>query len=598
MGESVTEPAEPPAPPVRGAASEDGDLVEVRRILVGPEQRQLREIAARLDDRPGRTRELSRLLPDAVALRANDPQLTRALAPSVEEAITASVRRNPRPLADALFPVMGPAIRKAIAHTLSAMMESLNRTVDQSVSWRALRWRVTAWRTGKPFAEVVLLNTLAYRVEQVFLIHRESGLLVQHVSLPDAPAQDADMVSAMLTAIRDFVRDSFGAGSEESLEGFRVGETVVLVEQGPHAVLAAVVRGTPPPGLRTRLKEVLESVHLQRGEELQAFAGDSAPFESVRPLLQDNLETHFRPPDRPASRRGWAIAAALLLAVAAIWAGMRWRERSRFDAFVQALQGQPGVVVVDSGRRGGRFFVRGLRDPLATPPSEALEASGLAPEAVEQRWEPYSSHDPRLALERARAILRWPDSVAASLREGVLRLNGQADPAWIADAVRVAPLVPGVARVEVTPLIDESLQKLARDVGGVSLVFPKGSAELQPGQSQAIGQLRASLESLLTGARLVQARLMLQVVGHTDNDGSEQQNLPLSSARAEAVRDVLGPAVLGGMEVLTRGVGSDDPALPGASETEKARNRRVSFHVDVIERGASSPDYLFPEGRR
>ena len=49
---------------------------------------------------------------------------------------------------------MGPAIRKAIEHMLGSMMESFNRTVEQSLSWRALQWRWTAWRTGKSFAEV------------------------------------------------------------------------------------------------------------------------------------------------------------------------------------------------------------------------------------------------------------------------------------------------------------------------------------------------------------------------------------------------------------------------------------------------------------
>ena len=151
-------------------------------------------------------------------------QLTRALAPSVEEAITASVRRDPRPLADALFPVIGPAIRKAIAHTLAAMMESLNRTVEHSVSWRAVQWRWTAFRTGKPFAEIVLLNTLQYRVEQVFLIHAETGLLLQHVSPDPRASQDADQISAMLTAIRDFARDSFRVGGGDTLDALRVGE--------------------------------------------------------------------------------------------------------------------------------------------------------------------------------------------------------------------------------------------------------------------------------------------------------------------------------------------------------------------------------------
>ena len=69
--------------------------------------------------------------------------------PPVEAVITSSVRRNPRPLADALFPVIGPAIRKAIAHALSGMLDSLNRTLEQSVSMRALQWRVHGLAHGQ-----------------------------------------------------------------------------------------------------------------------------------------------------------------------------------------------------------------------------------------------------------------------------------------------------------------------------------------------------------------------------------------------------------------------------------------------------------------
>src|SRR6476646_5694967 len=114
----------------------DDSFDELRTLLVGPEQRELRDLREYIHDPAAQTREVSRVLPDAIALRSDDEQLTRALAPTVEEAITSSVRRDPRPLADALFPVIGPAIRKAIAHTLAGMIESLNRTLEQSVSFR------------------------------------------------------------------------------------------------------------------------------------------------------------------------------------------------------------------------------------------------------------------------------------------------------------------------------------------------------------------------------------------------------------------------------------------------------------------------------
>ena len=271
-----------PARPTRPAAQ----FTELRSLLVGPEQRQLRALQTRLEDPAAQARDVSRVLATAVELRTRDPHLQRALAPTIEDAITASVRRNPRPLADALFPIIGPAIRKAIAATLNGMLESLNTTLEHSLSWRSLRWRLDARRTGRPFAEIVLLNTLVYRVEQVFLIHRPSGLLLQHLRAAETEAQDADMVSGMLTAIRDFVRDSFHVAEDEGLQTLKVGDLSVWIEQGPHALLAVVVRGTAPPSLRTTLQQALEAVHAQYSDLLESFDGDTARFEGTRPLLE------------------------------------------------------------------------------------------------------------------------------------------------------------------------------------------------------------------------------------------------------------------------------------------------------------------------
>ena len=112
----------------------------------------------------------------------SDVKLRRALQPLLEEALQLSVQSNPRMLADALFPIFGKAIRKAIASELDGMLQSLSQTLEQSFSWRSVQWRWESFRTGKPYAEIVVLRSLLYRVEQVFLIHRNSGLLLQHVA--------------------------------------------------------------------------------------------------------------------------------------------------------------------------------------------------------------------------------------------------------------------------------------------------------------------------------------------------------------------------------------------------------------------------------
>jgi OOP family OmpA-OmpF porin len=75
---------------------------------------------------------------------------------------------------------MGPAIRKSISETMQQMLENLNQLLEESLSPKSLRWRFDAWRTGRSYSELVLLNTLEFSVEQVFLIHRKTSLLIHH----------------------------------------------------------------------------------------------------------------------------------------------------------------------------------------------------------------------------------------------------------------------------------------------------------------------------------------------------------------------------------------------------------------------------------
>ena len=85
-------------------------LAELRGLLLGA------ELQERLEKAKLRSEDVSRVLPEAIILRTiQDKQLAKALVPTVEEAIKTSVRKDFKILANALFPVIGPAIRKAIA---------------------------------------------------------------------------------------------------------------------------------------------------------------------------------------------------------------------------------------------------------------------------------------------------------------------------------------------------------------------------------------------------------------------------------------------------------------------------------------------------
>jgi len=562
------------------------ELAELRELLLGPERRRLEELERRLDAVGVSGEELADLLPEAIVLRtARDRQLARALAPTVEGAIGESVRRNPREIASAIFPVLGPAIRKAIAETLAGLVASINRTIEHSLSPRGLKWRLEAWRTGVPYAQIVLKHALIYRVEQVFLIHAETGLLLSHAWAPELQASDPDLISGMLTAIRDFVADSFSRERDAGgLRRFSVGELTVMVEQGPRAVLAAVVRGQAPDSLLVRLQDTLETIHLQFAGALADFDGDASALEPARPLLEECLTTVVST-DQTRERRGtmawlpWAIAALLLVAVLG---GFAIRSHRRWTRAVGALESQPGIVLTRA-ERGGRWRFTGLRDPLADNPSAVLAGVGVDSSSVEQRWEPYISLQPEMVLARARRSLAPPGSVALSLSNDTLRVAGSAPLPWVIAAGR-ASLPAGVAALDlggVRPEIPADLAQLVGEIEGQRVLFDIGSAKLGSEARGVIGRVASSLQRLDAGVALIGARATLELVGRTDPTGSDSVNQTLSQQRAETVVAAL--AVRGVLIGAARvsGVGTSRP-LTGGTPDERARiNRSVSFGVSL-----------------
>lgn len=304
-------------------------LRHLRDLVVGPTAESVRQLREEIRSRKLGADELSDVLPAAIRKSAQSKDFARSLAPTLSQAFEDSVKRDPKALADAIAPIMGPAIRRSISEQIRAMVQSLNTVLDHSLSPRGIRWRIEAWRTGKPFAEVVLLHTLVYRIEQLLLIHPKTGLLMQSVSA-DAD-DDADLVSALLSALQDFIRDSFEHQSSQGadLKTMDTNELRVWIEHGPAAILVAAIRGEPPLSLREKIQETLEQIHLDQSQLLTNFNGDTAPLEIVRPDLEQLLLSEFKerkptqPKLEPPRTRSdwnkhlrWALPTALLLVIA------------------------------------------------------------------------------------------------------------------------------------------------------------------------------------------------------------------------------------------------------------------------------------------
>jgi outer membrane protein OmpA-like peptidoglycan-associated protein len=162
----------------------------------------------------------------------------------------------------------------------------------------------------------------------------------------------------------------------------------------------------------------------------------------------------------------------------------------------------------------------------------------------------------------------------------VLLAAGSAPVEWIGTAVQVAPFVPGVARFEARPVIDSALAALTASIEGAMPMFVKGSTAFTGGSEAIIGDQMTRLASLDALGRAARRQFTVALVGEADADGAAESNLPLSQRRAERVLGLLAPPRLEHVTLTASGIGSRSAATPGEDETNKQRNRRVSFYVN------------------
>jgi outer membrane protein OmpA-like peptidoglycan-associated protein len=99
--------------------------------------------------------------------------------------------------------------------------------------------------------------------------------------------------------------------------------------------------------------------------------------------------------------------------------------------------------------------------------------------------------------------------------------------------------------------------------------FQTGSAVIRP-------ESYKTLDSIFESA-VVAEGLKIGVFGHTDNNGGDQVNLPLSEHRAASVKEYLVAKGLKDLRIETRGFGSSKPVADNSTEAGRSRNRRVEI---------------------
>lgn len=105
--------------------------------------------------------------------------------------------------------------------------------------------------------------------------------------------------------------------------------------------------------------------------------------------------------------------------------------------------------------------------------------------------------------------------------------------------------------------------------------FKTGSAELLTNSNIELNKIVTVLE--------INKLYKVQIIGHTDNDGNETENIKLSKARAYQVAKYLIEKGISATRISSIGLGSKYPIGDNSFSDGRAKNRRVELKFNVTE---------------
>jgi hypothetical protein len=131
----------------------------------------------------------------------------------VNKSIEEKLEESKEQLLNIIYPVLGQMIRKFVTYQFQLLKEGIDDRVSKTFSSKGLINQIKSKLFGIQASEMVLSDLDIPEIQEVYVIQRNSGLLIGNYSKNNT--MDKDMIAGMLTAIKSFVEDAFQQENQE-----------------------------------------------------------------------------------------------------------------------------------------------------------------------------------------------------------------------------------------------------------------------------------------------------------------------------------------------------------------------------------------------
>ncbi len=583
------------------APKKDKSLERLRELLFGPEynlqrmKADIERLKKQLADKEAIIATLDPVITDLLSRKIsnNREDMAETLAPVMSEAIKRQVDETREELVDALYPIIGRTIRKSVAEAMKDQFASVNKKIADGIR----RSFLPAWIQGKilgvPKAQLFVKSAMPFRIEQIFLIHSESGILIAHVTPETAGGGvDQEIISGMLTAIRDFVAQAFEA-HEGELREIQYGESKIILDIGRYVYLAVVVSGYEPDNFYNEVSRLNQRIYNRFYKTLRQFEGETNTLQPVNSLLQAFIHrfnmSETIAEGKPSKPYLLYLLRAIVILIGLIMAAILLPDYFSGYQTRRAVQQQlQSVPMIDTREirytvKDDRVILTGTVNSFAQKATlDSLIKTLPQVKSVDNRLQvlvPAITAD-QLETELKRRLALY-DSInyfqpRIIVAQDHVVLNGFVpDSKMKHDIGRMVSEIAGVRLVtnNLIVLNDRELTEVRGFLRDHSLSFPSFSVELDKTQIPKIDAV------VMVWQALKDARATLVVRGYSDDTKDFYENLRLSKLRAQKVKEELERRGISPESMILLSYGERYPKFADERKPIAVHNSRVEFDV-------------------
>ena len=133
-------------------------------------------------------------------------------------------------------------------------------------------------------------------IEDLFLLNHRDGLLIKHETRRLRPDVDTDILTGMLTAVQQFVKDALRGDDYADLNEMTVGQMHILIGRGKWLVLAARIEGDGTQPWTASIERCIKDMEDHHWDQLEDWDGDMAIARTLTPYLKKLIDGAYSAP--------------------------------------------------------------------------------------------------------------------------------------------------------------------------------------------------------------------------------------------------------------------------------------------------------------